>query len=153
MQFRAISKFTRISALTQTEYHKGERKNPGDPNTVPLLNLQIKRSSACSIPFSSDHHHPDAISFNFMLPVGRCRYFFADWTRLNSIGRGFVLAGIHDIFQFIAQGFVFDPLDLVLAMLIRRYRFEVVRDQQIEINPLITLRPRYGMKVRVKKRE
>lgn len=53
----------------------------------------------------------------------------------------------------IGNSFALMEMQFVLAMLIRRYKFELVQDQQIEINPLVTLRPRYGIKVRVKKRE
>ena len=53
----------------------------------------------------------------------------------------------------IGNNFALMEMQFVLAMLIKRYKFEVVTDQQIDINPLVTLRPRYGIKVRVKKRE
>lgn len=52
----------------------------------------------------------------------------------------------------IGNNFALMEMQFVLAMLIRRYKIEVMPDQQIEINPLVTLRPRYGIKVRVKKR-
>ena len=53
----------------------------------------------------------------------------------------------------IGNNFALMEMQFVLAMLIKRYRFELVPDQQIEINPLVTLRPRHGIKVRVMQRK
>ena len=52
----------------------------------------------------------------------------------------------------IGNNFALMEMQFVLTMLHRRYQFELLPDQKIEINPLITLRPRYGIKVKVKKR-
>jgi cytochrome P450 len=53
----------------------------------------------------------------------------------------------------IGNNFALMEMQFVLAMMVRRYTFELVPNQQIEMNPLITLRPRYGIKVKVRKRK
>lgn len=53
----------------------------------------------------------------------------------------------------IGNNFALMEMQFVLAMMIKRYKIEIVPNQKIEMNPLITLRPRYGIKVRVKKRK
>ena len=53
----------------------------------------------------------------------------------------------------IGNNFALMEMQFVLAMMIKRYRFKLVEDQTIDINPLITLRPRYGIKVIVSKRK
>ena len=53
----------------------------------------------------------------------------------------------------IGNNFALMEMQFVLAMMIKRYRFKVVEDQTIDINPLITLRPRYGIKMTVSKRK
>ena len=52
----------------------------------------------------------------------------------------------------IGNSFALMEMQLVLAMMIKRYKIEVVPDQEIDFNPLITLRPRNGIKVKVHKR-
>lgn len=52
----------------------------------------------------------------------------------------------------IGNNFALMEMQFVLAMMIKRYRFEVVKDQNIDINPMVTLRPRYGIKMTVKMR-
>lgn len=52
----------------------------------------------------------------------------------------------------IGNNFALMEMQFVLAMMIKRYRFKVVENQEIDINPMITLRPRHGIKVIVKKR-
>jgi cytochrome P450 len=53
----------------------------------------------------------------------------------------------------IGNNFALMEMQFVLAMMIKRYKFTLVEDQEIDINPLITLRPRYGIKMKVSKRE
>ena len=52
----------------------------------------------------------------------------------------------------IGNNFALMEMQFVLTMLHRRYEFELLPGQKIEINPLITLRPRYGIKAKVEKR-
>ena len=52
----------------------------------------------------------------------------------------------------IGNNFALMEMQFVLAMMIKRYRFKVVENQEIDINPMITLRPRHGIKVILKKR-
>lgn len=52
----------------------------------------------------------------------------------------------------IGNNFALMEMQFVLAMMIKRYKFSLVEDQEIDINPLITLRPRHGIKVKVSKR-
>lgn len=52
----------------------------------------------------------------------------------------------------IGNNFALMEMQFVLSMLVRRYSFELLPHQQIALNPLVTLRPKYGIKVRVKKR-
>jgi cytochrome P450 len=42
---------------------------------------------------------------------------------------------------------------LILATIAQRFRLELDPEQEVEINPLITLSPKYGLKMRVVKRE
>lgn len=53
----------------------------------------------------------------------------------------------------IGNNFALMEMQFVLAMMIKRYKFSLVEDQEIDINPLITLRPRYGIKMTVSRRE
>jgi len=53
----------------------------------------------------------------------------------------------------IGNSFALMEMQFVLAMMVRRYTFELIPNQQIEMNPLITLRPRYGIKMKVRKRK
>ena len=43
-------------------------------------------------------------------------------------------------------------LRLVLASVAQRYRLRVVPNHPIELQPLVTLRPRYGVKVTLERR-
>ncbi len=52
----------------------------------------------------------------------------------------------------IGNNFALMEMQFVLTEMIRRYKIEIIKDQKIELNPLITLRPRYGLKCRVKRR-
>ncbi|MGB1647454.1 MAG: cytochrome P450, partial [Crocinitomicaceae bacterium] len=52
----------------------------------------------------------------------------------------------------IGNNFAMMEMQLILSMFVKRYRFEVVKDQKIEVQPLITLRPRNGIKVKIHKR-
>ncbi len=52
----------------------------------------------------------------------------------------------------IGNNFALMEMQFVLVEMVRRYKFEIVKDQKIELNPLITLRPRHGLKVKVSKR-
>jgi cytochrome P450 len=52
----------------------------------------------------------------------------------------------------IGNNFAMMEMQLILSMFAKRYRFEVVKDQKIEVQPLITLRPRNGIKVKIHKR-
>ena len=40
----------------------------------------------------------------------------------------------------------------ILATIMQRFQIELVQDQPIEIDPRFSLRPKYGIKVRVRKR-
>jgi cytochrome P450 len=53
----------------------------------------------------------------------------------------------------IGNNFALMEMQFVMAMMIKRYKFSLVEGQEIDINPLITLRPRYGIKMKVSKRE
>ncbi len=53
----------------------------------------------------------------------------------------------------IGNNFALMEMQFVLAEMIRKYKVEVIPEQKIELNPLITLRPRYGLKVRISKRK
>ena len=52
----------------------------------------------------------------------------------------------------IGNNFAMMEMQLILSMFSKRYRFEVLNDQSIDVQPLITLRPRNGIKVKVHKR-
>ena len=52
----------------------------------------------------------------------------------------------------IGNNFALMEMQFILAQFIRRYRFELVPNQEIDTKPLVTLHPRYGIKVKVKKR-
>ncbi len=53
----------------------------------------------------------------------------------------------------IGNNFALMEMQFVLAQMIRRYKFELVSNQKIDINPLITLRPRQTIKMKISKRE
>jgi cytochrome P450 len=42
---------------------------------------------------------------------------------------------------------------LILATIAQRFRLELDPEQKVELNPLITLSPKFGLKMRVVKRE
>jgi len=41
-------------------------------------------------------------------------------------------------------------MQLILVMLLRKFDFELVKDQPVKPNPLVTLKPKYGIKMWVK---
>ena len=41
-------------------------------------------------------------------------------------------------------------MQMILATILRRFDIELVPDQTIEAQPLVTLRPRYGIRMRFK---
>src|SRR5258707_2463421 len=49
----------------------------------------------------------------------------------------------------IGGSFAMLEMALILVTVLQNYRFELVADHPIEVNPLITLRPKYGIKVKV----
>lgn len=53
----------------------------------------------------------------------------------------------------IGHQFAILEMQLALLHLIRRFDFDLVPDQQIDIQPLITLRPRYGIKMNLYPRD
>lgn len=52
----------------------------------------------------------------------------------------------------IGNMFALMEMQLILTGLLQRYDFELVENQVIDMEPLVTLRPRYGMKMRLKGR-
>ncbi len=52
----------------------------------------------------------------------------------------------------IGQQFAYIEMQLVLAEMIRKFRIKVVDNQEVEIFPLVTLRPKNGIKVRLEER-
>jgi len=42
---------------------------------------------------------------------------------------------------------------LVLAIIVRQWKMRLVRGQRIELDPAITLRPEYGMKMKLELRK
>jgi cytochrome P450 len=52
----------------------------------------------------------------------------------------------------IGNNFALMEMQFILSMLVRRYQFELVSPEPIELNPLVTLRPKDGIKMRIKKR-
>lgn len=52
----------------------------------------------------------------------------------------------------IGKGFAMMEMEFVLAMISSRFRFELVEDDEMELEPLVTLKPKNGVKVRVVKR-
>ncbi|MGK0387724.1 MAG: cytochrome P450 [Maribacter sp.] len=52
----------------------------------------------------------------------------------------------------IGNNFALMEMQFIIAMMVRRYKFELVEGQDIDINPLITLRPKNGLKARITKR-
>lgn len=54
--------------------------------------------------------------------------------------------------QCIGEGFAWLEASLLLATFVQRWRFHIAPGQRIATNPLITLRPRYGMKMILERR-
>ena len=52
----------------------------------------------------------------------------------------------------IGNSFAIMEMQLVLILLLRKFKFQVVEEHPVELNPLITLRPRYGIKMTATKR-
>lgn len=52
----------------------------------------------------------------------------------------------------IGNNFAMMEMQLAIVKMIRRFDFQLDPNQKIDINPLITLRPRYGMKMKLKRR-
>ena len=50
----------------------------------------------------------------------------------------------------IGEGFAWTEGVILLAVMARRWRFEAVPGHEIEINPTVTLRPKYGLKMMVR---
>ncbi len=53
----------------------------------------------------------------------------------------------------IGNNFAMMEMQLILVHFIRHYKWKLVADQKIAYQPLITLRPRYGIKMQIEKRE
>jgi cytochrome P450 len=52
----------------------------------------------------------------------------------------------------IGENFAWTETILLLAALARRWKLQMVPDQKIGLNPMITLRPKYGMRMKVRNR-
>ena len=52
----------------------------------------------------------------------------------------------------IGEGFAWTEGILLLATLARRWKLSLMPEQKIGLQPLITLRPKYGMKMRIESR-
>lgn len=52
----------------------------------------------------------------------------------------------------IGNSFAMMEMQLIIAKLIQRYDFELIKDQEVAMQPMITLRPKNGIKMRCKKR-
>ena len=52
----------------------------------------------------------------------------------------------------IGQSFALMEMQMILARMVPRFDFKLLPDQQIELQPLVTLRPRYGIKMELIKR-
>jgi cytochrome P450 len=52
----------------------------------------------------------------------------------------------------IGESFAWTETNLVLATLARRWKLEMIPDQKIGLQPMITLRPKFGMRMRIRKR-
>src|SRR5690606_16409253 len=50
----------------------------------------------------------------------------------------------------IGRGFALMEAQLILAAVLRRFELSLVPDQVIEPEPVVTLRPRYGVKMQLK---
>lgn len=51
----------------------------------------------------------------------------------------------------IGNSFAMMEMQLILAKMLQKYKVELVKDQKIEMQPLVTLRPRYGIKMKLLK--
>ncbi|MFN6963936.1 MAG: cytochrome P450 [Pyrinomonadaceae bacterium] len=52
----------------------------------------------------------------------------------------------------IGEGFAWTEATLLLATLARRWRLRLVPEQKIDLQPMITLRPKFGMRMRLERR-
>ena len=52
----------------------------------------------------------------------------------------------------IGEGFAWAEGILLIATLLRKWSLKLMPEQQIGLSPLMTLRPKYGMKMRIEKR-
>ena len=52
----------------------------------------------------------------------------------------------------IGEGFAWTEGVLLIAALLRKWNLKLMPEQQIALNPLMTLRPKFGMKMRIEKR-
>lgn len=53
----------------------------------------------------------------------------------------------------IGNNFAMMEMQLILVHFVRKYKWKLVADQKIEYQPLITLRPRHGIKMQIQKRD
>jgi cytochrome P450 len=53
----------------------------------------------------------------------------------------------------VGNHFAMMEMQLLLAVLVRQFDFELVTSHAVEPEPLITLKPKYGIKLRVKVRK
>ncbi len=54
--------------------------------------------------------------------------------------------------QCIGNGFALMEAQVILAMMLQKYRFQLVPGHRVEMDPIITLRAKYGMKMNLEKR-
>ncbi len=52
----------------------------------------------------------------------------------------------------IGNNFAMMEMQLAIASLVQKFDFKLVENQQIEMQPLVTLRPKYGIKMRLRKK-
>ena len=52
----------------------------------------------------------------------------------------------------IGNNFALMEMQMILAQMIRKYKFELEPGQKVEMAPLVTLRPKHGVKMKVKNR-
>ncbi|HEX6124337.1 MAG TPA: cytochrome P450, partial [Pyrinomonadaceae bacterium] len=52
----------------------------------------------------------------------------------------------------IGEGFAWTEGILLLATLARKWRLSLIPEQELGLEPLITLRPKYGMRMRIESR-
>jgi cytochrome P450 len=53
----------------------------------------------------------------------------------------------------IGNQFALMEMQLILATLVQRYQLSLVPGHRVEVQPLITLRPRYGMRMMLRERQ